>query len=465
MKNKGISLIVLIITIVVIIILATAIIVNLAQTNIIGNANEATVKQDFKTMQEELSLHIADEYANTRGALDVATIDASTEDEVKAILKSSSKSKYIEYVTIVDGKIVISETAPSDIKEWANEAINSTSAVIPSTPTTPSTPVEPEIGLDNINGTTNSSITGGVFLSTNPVIPVGFKTSNNGASWSDSDNNGIVDGWNDGLVIVDASGNEFVWVPCTTNTTDTSKIQYTKRFSEYPKHSSITSVSNVDTEVLPMKSETEYVTETDQINRYGGFYIGRYEAGVPANQTTIDGTSKENSNTTGIPTIQQGATVWTYINYTNANTNAKSFINTPNVKSGLVTGTQWDTVCAWINSETNDDGTPVHSVTNSVTWGNYSNTDASAKYDTDGTTQISGSKQTAGKSENWKAKNIYDLAGNTYEWTGESYSSYRIYRGGYYVSNGSTRPASYRYDSSHSLTYDDISFRLSLYIM
>ena len=59
MKNKkGISLIVLIITIVVIVILATAIIVNIAKTNIIENSNEAVVKQDFKTMQEELDMYM-----------------------------------------------------------------------------------------------------------------------------------------------------------------------------------------------------------------------------------------------------------------------------------------------------------------------------------------------------------------------------------------------------------------------
>ena len=52
-NKKGISLIVLIITIVVIIILATAIIVTLARTNVIDNANEATVKQDFRTLQDE----------------------------------------------------------------------------------------------------------------------------------------------------------------------------------------------------------------------------------------------------------------------------------------------------------------------------------------------------------------------------------------------------------------------------
>lgn len=59
-KKKGISLIVLIITIVVIIILATAIIVNIAKTNIIDNANEATNKNNEAQINEKVQLMIAD---------------------------------------------------------------------------------------------------------------------------------------------------------------------------------------------------------------------------------------------------------------------------------------------------------------------------------------------------------------------------------------------------------------------
>ena len=105
-KNKGISLIVLIITIVVIIVLATAIIVNIARTNIIENANEATVKQDFKTLQDELALYIADKYAETRGKFDASKLSANatsltytgvgevTEQNIYDILKSLKNSKY-----------------------------------------------------------------------------------------------------------------------------------------------------------------------------------------------------------------------------------------------------------------------------------------------------------------------------------------------------------------------------------
>ena len=452
-NNKGISLIVLIITIVIIIILATAIIVNLAQTNIINNANEAVVKQDFKTMQEELNLYIADEYANTRGTLDVTTIDANTTDEVKEILKSSSKSKYIEYVTIVDGKIVISEDAPSDIKEWANEAISQGV-------TTPDQTKTPVIAVNTIVTTANATVTGEDFAYSNPVIPVGFKAiETTDATWVDADNDGTPDGWNNGLVIQDENENEFVWVPV-----DGTNVTYTKNFT-YPSYYSATEENTSDdTAALPIINETT-VDETEQITKYGGFYIGRYEAGVPEAQTTIDGASSTTSDTTGIPIVKQGATVWTYISYTNANTNALAFCNTDNVKSGIVTGTAWDTVCAWIQSETDSDGNVIHDVTNSTSWGNYNNTTGNAQYDTDGTTKISGSKQTAGYSEYWKAKNIYDIAGNTSEWTGEIYSSYRIRRGSNYNNLGSTYPASYRGRNNPSDTNVNVSFRIVLYVM
>jgi len=65
----------------------------------------------------------------------------------------------------------------------------------------------------------------------------------------------------------------------------------------------------------------------------------------------------------------------------------------------------------------------------------------------DGTTKKYGSKQVTGFSEYWKANNIYDLAGNCYEWTREAYStSSRAYRGGFYGNDGSSFPASGRYN-------------------
>jgi len=136
MKNKGISLIVLIITIVVIIMLATVIIVNLAQTNIIGNANEAVVKQDFKTMQDELNLYAADKFVNNQGKFELeklnadengvtytgeGTVEENSVFEILTSLKNNNKYK----VSIINGKISIDESMDEQIKEWANQALES----------------------------------------------------------------------------------------------------------------------------------------------------------------------------------------------------------------------------------------------------------------------------------------------------------------------------------------------------
>ena len=66
--KKGISLIVLVITIIVIIILAVAVILSIANNNPIENAKEARFKSDVKTMQEELELLKASNYASNNGA-------------------------------------------------------------------------------------------------------------------------------------------------------------------------------------------------------------------------------------------------------------------------------------------------------------------------------------------------------------------------------------------------------------
>ena len=448
MKKKGISLIVLIITIVVIIILATAIIVSLARTNVIENANEATVKQDFRTLQDELNMYIADRFADTRGDFELEDLnaDSTTNPSVYDVLPSLSRTKYKDDVVIVNGKLAFKDTMNAQIKAWATEVIKDV-GVLPS-------PYQTATVGTIVSGTKNATITGENASYSNPVIPVGFKAIETSvATWQDSNSDGNPDGWNEGLVIADDAGNQFVWVPV-----DGTDVTYNKWCTKGYAYND----SNIDyVPASEMPTFPTGVTENTQITKYGGFYVGRYEAGTP------DGTTTTRTDTTAKPQSKSGITVWTNINYTNANASAKSFCTTDYVKSGLLTGTSWDTVCKWINNEKDSNNNILHNVDDSRTWGNYSDTTGDAQYDTDGTTRISGSKQTAGFSEYWKAKNIYDFAGNTLEWTNEADSASRGMRGGCYTigAGGSSLPASFRNFLDASFTGDHLGFRLMLYIM
>ena len=68
-----------------------------------------------------------------------------------------------------------------------------------------------------------------------------------------------------------------------------------------------------------------------------------------------------------------------------------------------------------------------------------------------------------GKNE---VKKIYDLAGNVYEWTMESYNtSDRVLRGGDYSLSGSSYPASRRSYGGPSIdNLDYLGFRVTLYL-
>lgn len=94
-NKKGISLIVLIITIVVIIILAAAIILNLSNTNIITNANTAVSKNDISEVQSAVTIAYGDLYVKkmTPGTDDYTGVEP-TVAEVIAALPTSVTSKY-----------------------------------------------------------------------------------------------------------------------------------------------------------------------------------------------------------------------------------------------------------------------------------------------------------------------------------------------------------------------------------
>ena len=175
---------------------------------------------------------------------------------------------------------------------------------------------------------------------------------------------------------------------------------------------------------------SEYDEMIRSIEKYKGFYIGRYEL-------TANG-EKTGATQTGVN--------W-YTLYKNCTTLATG----TKVKTRMIWGLQWDATCNWLS---NSD--PAYSITDSSTWGNYRNNTADGH----------GSKQNTGFSESWKANNIYDFAGNCFEFTQEAnYTGSRAYRGGNYYGIGSNNPASVRSSTSPAGTDNVSGSRPTLYLI
>ena len=178
-----------------------------------------------------------------------------------------------------------------------------------------------------------------------------------------------------------------------------------------------------------MKSDFEEMIAS--LEKYKGFYIGRYEL------------SKNGEKTGATQTCENGVNWYTL--YKNCTTLASG----SKVKTRMIWGLQWDATCKWLDSSGFD-------ITNSSAWGNYD----------DNTATGHGSEQNTGFSESWKANNIYDFAGNCYEFTQEaSYTGSRAYRGGDYNDDGSNIPASVRYYNTPTITNSSYGSRPTLYLI
>ena len=115
--KKGISLIVLVITIIVIIILAVAVILSIANNNPIENAKEARFKNDVKTMQEELELLKASNYAKNNGA---SYNDPDTGEPIE-IGDLKSATNYQEKFAVKDGELkYIAKKLTGEEQTWAS---------------------------------------------------------------------------------------------------------------------------------------------------------------------------------------------------------------------------------------------------------------------------------------------------------------------------------------------------------
>ena len=327
-----------------------------------------------------------------------------------------------------------------------------------------------------------------------------------------------------GLVIQDASGNEYVWVVVPkslynntaynsnnakkpSSSTDYANIEYC--LQQYTAtYRGNTDFSDVyypdDKNVGWFADETAYNNLKNSmlksVYENGGFYVGRYEAGIGTNRTSKSVTNSDGKYTIEgmpAPVSKADAYPYTYVTRTQAQ-NLASKVNSGTKTSSLMFGVQWDLVLAFMSKDTakitsteflTSDSTTIGNYRNSVfqlsqtgKYAVYSNYSLSSTWNpsTTSTTNfvdssrnkiatssnVNGILVTTGTSEKNKVMNIYDVAGNVEEWTLEKASDTDnpcANRGGDFGCTGWDIPVALRIGYSTDDSVSHVGFRVSLF--
>ena len=189
----------------------------------------------------------------------------------------------------------------------------------------------------------------------------------------------------------------------------------------------------------------KYTEMVESIEKYGGYYVGRYETSSWLEDNWAEG--KINQDNTGnivksVPNATPMASTNWYQMYLKQNSeySENPYSTSSSVTSTMMSGTQWDTMLNFIL--TGSDKEKVKERT-----GNHT-----------------GTRTTTGQFGSDIMNNIFDLSSNVREWTSEAHSSlYRSNRGGgYFIDDTGT--AQIRDVVSPTYTVNYIGSRLSLYI-
>ena len=311
-----------------------------------------------------------------------------------------------------------------------------------------------------------------------------------------------------GLVIKDKAGNEYVWVevPKTAavyptaginlNTASLTTENYTaiendlKTYTSTYRNTARNTASYSDTYYAASHNAADWFADENAYNtakqkmlksvyENGGFWVGRYEAGIEENRTA-------QGEVTITPLSQANKYPYTHVTRTQAHKLAKQVAGASSAyTSDLMFGVQWDLMLKFIETKLVATNSNIQSNlnTDSINIGNYYNgsyniTNTSAKYSTNhgsSWSQISSTYSkpsnsevllTTGASNKFSLCNISDLAGNVWEWTLE-YTSHTSYpcarRGGFFIDDGSNCPASYRDNDRTASSGSVVGFRVTLY--
>ena len=302
-----------------------------------------------------------------------------------------------------------------------------------------------------------------------------------------------------GLIIQDSAGNEYVWieVPKLASVYPTAGIsiqdftdeEYQNMENDLHTYASTyrngTSASDTySSEEATGLSSSEY-TELKRkmlksVYQHGGFYISRYEAGTNVKRNEIT------SVTDVIPMSQANQYPLNRVTCSQAQTLAnKASIN--GYSGSLLFGIQWDLVQKYIESKAVAQGTAIGTIqsqliNNSTSWGNYRSSiynivSNSAQYSTNNgsewlqapynKTSASSVLLSTGANTTLGRQNIFDLAGNVWEWTLENSnvsSQPCVIRGGSCESSAASEiSVNSRSNNTSTQSYWSIGFRITIF--
>lgn len=406
-RNKGITLIALVVTIIVLLILAGVTIATFTGENgILNRANEAKEKNKQANAEEQVNLAVQASYGED-GKIDINMLN----NNLKNIIGISGLpiSTLPNIVSIENGKYIIDENGiVSKPVESGNRA---------------------ETTVKN-----NYEDSAGEFA----TIPKGFTVSNIESEQAIST----------GLVIYDIPEgekvewdntlnqyNQFVWIPVSEDNYNTTSFGEDLVWVYYREPDNMAN------------NTVEYEHIREQIFKYGGFYIARYESSF-----FID--NNDSIYCKSVPSIKCSEEEWAktkdnngmlfnYITWREAmQYSNEMYKDNTDVKSNFLFGTQWDSILKWIEEENN-------SIIYEEQYGNYT-----------------GTLINSGQNTEYRVNNIYDLAGNLREWTQEfqSWELARIVRGSCYMKNDNSNKMVTREFLRSTVKDSTLGFRVSLTI-
>ena len=386
-KNSGITLIVLVVSIVVLIILATVSInAVLGQNGIIKKAQQAKEMYEQSVTNEDTAMQeLLNELAVDREDKEDDTSDPTKDWDLNKVDKVTSEDNII--VPVPKGYTASTVTGEKSV---------SSGFVI----------------KEGNDGSKTEGINEFVWVPVSNISDIYDEANNAGQLWDFSGTTSTKrtypttqnSGYREPDVVTNASEG--------SDSTSGSEYDAVSTNLQQAGMSSTATASTFKTQL-----QNEFNEMINSVKTYGGFYIGRYETGNLSQTKAV-----VQKNNTDIK-----SQTW-YTQYKLC----KTIKANDNVATSMLWGCQWDAALRWMQTSTNSEVT--NFPTNSEVKGNYSGTqgDTNAPIPT-------------GSNSAYAVNNIYDMAGNVWDWTIEAYGTLcRVTRGGDYHNPASYIPASYR---------------------